>query len=85
MFRCTVEGTVVSVTDKEKERDGVKSKVKVYQLIQSVPGKAANLVFVESENPIKDAAEGKKLTIPAIVYPYGRKDGSGEVAIKVEA
>jgi len=84
MFRCTVDGTVVSITEKEKEKDGVKSRVKVYQLIQSVPGKPANLVFVESENAIKDAGEGKKLTIPVIVYPYGRKDGSGEVAIKAE-
>lgn len=84
MFRCTLDGTVVSVTDKDKEKDGVKTKVKVYQLIQSVPGKPANLVFVESEQPIKDAAEGKRLTVAAIVYPYGRKDGSGEVAIKAE-
>jgi hypothetical protein len=84
MFRATVEGTVVTVSEKVKERDGNKVTVSVYQLMQSPPGKPANLMFVESENPLKDVAVGKKLTIPVVVYPYGRKDGSGEVAIKAE-
>lgn len=84
MFRATVEGVVVTVTEKSKEKDGKKTTVKVYQLMQSPPGKPANLMFVESENPLKDATEGKKINIPVVVYPYGRKDGSGEVAIKAE-